>query len=139
VSACAAKATTPIRSDVRACTKSIAVCFATSIRFAGAKSSDSMLLDTSMHSTIEIPSPRVARRADPSRGPAAAMIQAARHTLRSVTGRRAIQRRSAAPAAGRTSLMRVPESRAKRRARSHHHSGSAASASSRKGRAKLTG
>src|SRR5919201_374328 len=86
-----------MRSDVRARTNSIAVCLATSMRLAGAKSSASMLLDMSMARTIEMPSLWLSDRADPRRGPAAATIHAPRHTLRSVTGSRAIHRRSAAP------------------------------------------
>src|SRR5881409_3280261 len=89
-----------MRSDFRARTKSIAVCLATSMRLAGAKSSDSMLLERSIASTIEIPSLRAWARADPTRGPAAATIQAPRHRLRSVTGSRATHRRSLTPAAG---------------------------------------
>src|ERR1700675_89614 len=58
-----------MRSELRARTKSIAVCFATSMRLDGAKSSDSMLLDTSTHSTIEIPSVRTSVRAAPRRRP----------------------------------------------------------------------
>src|SRR5213080_4632240 len=85
-----------MRSDFRARTNSIAVCLATSMRLAGAKSSASILLDMSMPSTMEMPSLCVSERADPMRGPAAATIHAPRHTLRSVTGRRAIQSRSAA-------------------------------------------
>src|SRR6266705_3287273 len=96
-----------MRSDRRARTKSIAVALATSIRFAGAKSSASMLLDRSTHSTIEMPSLRASILAEPSRGPAAAKTQAPRQTLRSVTGSRAIQSRSAVAAAGRTSLIRT--------------------------------
>src|SRR5467141_234873 len=97
VSACPANATRPMRSDVRARTNSIAVCLATSMRFAGAKSSACILPEISTASTMEIPSLRDSLRAAPIRGPAAAMIQAPRQALRSVTGRRATHRRSAAP------------------------------------------
>src|SRR5256885_9685608 len=69
-----------MRSDFRARTKSIAVCLATSMRLAGAKSSDSMLLERSIASTIEIPSLRAWARADPTRGPAAATIRSEEHT-----------------------------------------------------------
>src|SRR5438552_3477768 len=104
------------------------------MRFAGAKSSASMLLDMSMASTIEMPSLRLSLLAAPTRGPAAATIQAPRHALRSVTGSRATQRRSVTPAAGRTSLMRVPASRPSRFARIHHHRGKKPSAKSSPGR-----
>src|SRR5207253_8264783 len=50
VSACPANATSPMRSEVRARTNSIAVCLATSMRFAGAKSSACMLPEMSTRS-----------------------------------------------------------------------------------------
>ena len=92
----------------------------------------------SMARTIEIPSLRSSARAEPSRGPAAPMIQAARHSERSETGRRAIQTRSSGPNAGRTSLVGAPARRDSRRLRHHHHNGNASSNTSRRGRAKLT-
>ena len=137
VSACPAKATSPIRSEDRARTNSVAVRRATSSRLAGEKSSASMLLEISTANTIEIPSLRSSARADPRRGPAAATIHAARQTDRSEAGRRAIHNRSTGPSAGRTSLIGAPASFASRWRRHHHHSGSAASSNSSRGRAKL--
>src|SRR5436309_11060 len=76
VRACPANATSPMRSDLRARTNSIAVCFATSMRFAGAKSSACMLPEISTASTMEMPSLRISLCAAPTRGPAAATIHA---------------------------------------------------------------
>src|ERR1041384_3199045 len=65
VSAWPANATSPMRSEVRARTNSIAVCLATSMRFAGAKSSACMLPEMSTASTLDIPSLRGSLRAAP--------------------------------------------------------------------------
>src|SRR5216117_1331486 len=62
VSACPANATSPIRSEERARTNSVAVRRATSSRLFGEKSSASMLLEISSARTIEMPSLRSSAR-----------------------------------------------------------------------------
>jgi hypothetical protein len=93
VSASPAKATRPIRSNSRAAMKEMDCSLATSSRLEGAKSSASIELETSTASTIAMPSLVVSSDEIPYSGPAAAMIHAARVSVRRAAGVPASHRR----------------------------------------------
>lgn len=132
VSASPANATSPMRSLRRPRMNCLTFSLATSSRFCGWKSSESIELERSMASTMLMPSLVMFSAAAPVRGRASATMSAASTRLRSAKSARA-QRRPARGPCARTSAREKTIAAGRRRRRQIHQAGRTTRASSTHG------